>query len=335
MSTPKKPLKTTPIEGEVVDATPQATPPPVPPRAFPKKWRFGGVFWGLLLMLIGGLILLDNLHVISVNFSNLWQLWPVLIIMAGVSMLSLRGWLGGLVTLVLGASLLALVAAAAIENPWYTVTPQVRVQTQQIGGDNESVELQKLDVGVKAGAADIILSSSTARKGVLATLESSHTTLGQSSRTDGTAQYVTFRTEPTNRFWLGNIKNKLSLDYTQSVPLMLHFDIGAASLKGDLSAIKLRSLSVDAGASSIDLKLGAELPDQDITLESGASSVKLNIPKDAGVRVYTDDGLSSIEFAGVDKRSDDLYESPNFASATAKVTIRADLGASSFTIKRY
>lgn len=334
MSAPKKSPQTDPIEGEVVGAAPQTTPPE-PTRAQPKKWRLGGVFWGLLFMLMGGLLLLDNFSVVSVNFANLWQLWPVLIIVAGASMLSLRGWVGGLLAFVLGAGLLVLVAATVIENPWYNVTPQVRVQTQQVAQGGESANLQKLDVAVKAGAAEIDLSSSAGRRGVLARLESSHMTLGQSSRTDGTTQYVTFTTDSTNQLWLGNVKNKLSLDYTRSVPLALHFDIGAASLKGDISATKLRNLEIKAGASSIDLKLGTVLPEQDITFKTGASSVKLNLPKDAGVRVYTDDGLSSAEFAGVDKQSDGLYQSPDFDASTAKITVRADLGASSFTIKRY
>ncbi len=334
MSAPKKPPQTDPIEGEVVDAAPQ-TSSSEPPRTQPKRWRLGGVFWGLLFMLIGGLLLLDNFNVVSVNFANLWQLWPVIIIFAGASMLSLRGWVSGLLAFALGAGLLALVAATAIENPWYSVTPQVRVQTQQVAEGSETANVKKLDVGVKAGAAEINLSSSANRRGVLARLESSHMTLEQSSRTDGTTQYVTFSTESANQLWLGNVKNKLSLDYTRSVSLALHFDIGAASLKGDVSAAKLRNLDVEAGASSIDLKLGTVLPEQDITLKTGASSVTLSLPKDAGVRVFTDDGLSSTEFAGVDKLTDGLYQSPSFDTATAKVTIRANLGASSFTIKRY
>lgn len=334
MSASKKSPQTDPIEGEVVDAAPQTTAPE-PTRAQPKKWRLGSVFWGLLFMLVGGLLLLDNFNIVSVNFANLWQLWPVLIIVAGASMLSLRSWVGGILAFVLGAGLLVLVAATVIENPWYNVTPQVREQTQHVGQGSDSVDIKKLDVGVKAGAAEISVSSSAPRRGVLAKLESSHMKLEQSSRTDGTTQYVTFTTESTSQLWLGNIKNKLSLDYSRSVPLVLHFNIGAASLKGDISATKLRSLDVEAGASSIDLKLGAILPEQDVRLKTGASSVKLAVPKEAGVRVYADDGLSSTEFVGVDKLTDGLYQSSGFDAATAKIIIRADLGASSFTIKRF
>ena len=286
-------------------------------------------------MLVGGLLLLDNFNVVSVNFANLWQLWPVLIIALGASMLSLRGWVGGVVVFVLGAGMLALIAATVVENPWYSLTSQTRVQTEQVATGSESANLKRLDVGVEAGAAEINLSSSATRQGVMAKLESSHMTLGQSSHSDGITQYVTFTTEPTNRLWLGNIKNKLSLDYTQSVPIALHFDIGAASLKGNIASTKLRSLDVEAGASSIDLKLGMVLPEQDIMLKTGASSVKLTIPKEAGVRVYTDKGLSSTEFAGIDKLHDGLYASPGFDKAAAKINIRAELGASSFTIKRY
>ena len=60
-----------------------------------RKFDFGNLFWGLLLLFIGTMFLLDNMNVVELQLSYLWRLWPLLIVATGVSLLSIKGWLGG------------------------------------------------------------------------------------------------------------------------------------------------------------------------------------------------------------------------------------------------
>ncbi|MGB2787213.1 MAG: hypothetical protein WBB94_02415, partial [Candidatus Saccharimonadaceae bacterium] len=198
-----------------------------------------------------------------------------------------------------------------------------------------SSTVKSLDVSVKAGAAELILSSDANQKDVKAVFESTHMTLRSTNDIRGETRYVVLESQSDRQLWLGSIRNKLSLDLNQKLPLTLRVDAGASSINGDLSETKLSNLTIKAGASSIDLKFGTLQNKQEISIDSGASSVKLRVPSDAGVRVYSEGGLNSINFDSIDKKSDGLYESAGFDAATTQLTIRAKLGASSFEIDRF
>ncbi|MGB2787436.1 MAG: DUF5668 domain-containing protein, partial [Candidatus Saccharimonadaceae bacterium] len=148
-TTAKQPIE--PIETKAPEpAEPQQTRK-VEPEA--KRWNVGNLFWGLMLIFIGTLVLIDNLNIVNVNFGDLWQLWPIFIIGAGVSMLSLRGWLAGVIMFLLTVAMLALAAFTAIENPYFNPTPELKSQTVTIAAEATSSPVKSLDVSVKAGAA--------------------------------------------------------------------------------------------------------------------------------------------------------------------------------------
>jgi hypothetical protein len=196
-----------------------------------------------------------------------------------------------------------------------------------------------MDLTVRTGAVDMTLKSDSVQPGYSADLQSRGLTINQKSLEfrDG-VRYDVLETEGSNRRWwmgMGMMDNRLSLDLTQKIPVSLHIDSGASSISGDLSGVQLKALTLKAGASSIDLKFGALQSKQEITLEAGASSVKFLLPRVVGVRVETDNGLSSTEFDGIDKVSDGVYESPAYGTAERQVTIRAKIGVSSFEIARY
>lgn len=299
----------------------------------PKRWNFGGMFWGLLLVLVGVLLLLDNLNVITTQFDNIWQLWPVLIIGAGLSFLSLRGWLGALIFFLAAVALLGLVAFTVVENPWYANVHQSSGQTTSQADD--AAQAKKLDVTIDAGAASIALSSGRDRQGVRAEQRSTRQTLTKEARTEGDTRYVKFLTKGSHSWWFGGGRNEIALDLTRSLPVALTIDTGATSVTGDLSQVRLASLNIDTGASSVDLRLGALEKRQDITLDAGASSIVLHIPKGAGVRLESKGGLTKTDFEGLEKVSDSVYETPGFSDADRQIFIRSDMGASKFEIVRY
>ncbi len=49
--------------------------------------RVSTLFWGILLVLIGGLFLLNNLGVLDVNWDTIWRLWPMILVFWGLSIL--------------------------------------------------------------------------------------------------------------------------------------------------------------------------------------------------------------------------------------------------------
>lgn len=306
----------------------------VPEPKAARQWNVGGIFWGLLLVLVGVILLLDNLGVIKADFSNVWQLWPVVIIGAGLSLLSLRGWVGAVVSFVVAVLLLGLVAFAVVDNPLRSNTrSSSEVQTTALSDSADGAK--SLDVEVNVGAASIEFGSSDSRQGVEAVQRSNRPSLEHSAKTEGDTREIEFRTKQWGFSWFGSLRNDIAIDLTRSLPVALTIDSGAVSVSGDLSQVRLSSLNIDTGASSVDLRLGQKEPRQTVVIDAGASDVTLHIPKSSAIRVEMNGGLTSTEIEGADKLSDSLYQTADFDRAESQITLRVDMGASSFQIKRY
>ena len=89
------------------------------------------------------------------------------------------------------------------------------------------------------------------------------------------------------------------------------------------------------GASSMTLTLGDKEALQKVLLDSGASSMTVRVPRDSGVKLIYDGGLSSKNIADLDEVSEGVYQSPDYDDAKNAIEIKADVGLSSFTLERY
>lgn len=325
--------KAAPVEAEVMGDTGSILEPKT------RSVLVGTIFWGFAFILFGVLLLLSNLKVVDVNFMNLWQLWPVMIIGVGISMLSLRGWLAGLVATLMVVALGFLVYLVAVENPYYSVSDDSSNSSERITvheGKLDPAAREGLDIQLVTGAIGLTLASNADQKSFVAELQSNNLTLSEErSEVQDGVQHVKLVTGSDRRWWLAPINNRLRIELSEQTPLALRVETGASSLDGDLSQVFLKQLAVKAGASSIDLKLGTKIAEQEVTIDAGASRVQLSVPRSAGVRVEADSGLSGTDFETVEKVSDDVYESTDFSSAEKRIVVRVKLGVSSFRLVRY
>jgi len=303
------------------------------PRA-PRRWNAGNIFWGLFLVLIGSLFLLQNLGIVDINFSNLWALWPIFIIMAGVSMVAVRGWVGVLVSGLVALLALTLVALVALDIVGPSDTDSTRVDMVSVARETGTIE--KLNLTVEAGAGTINFSSAAATKTVDANLKSTVTSLNHSSDRTGTTQNVLVSMDDnSHHWWNGRMKNDLDLVLGQSLLTDLRIDAGAAKITADLSLVNLRKLDIDSGASSLDVKLGSVSKTTDVTYDIGASSITLRLPRSSGVSLTLDSGLSATDLPDLKEVSDNYYESDNIASATHKITIHGKMGMANLNVVYY
>jgi len=330
----KKPEE--PVEAEVVE--PKVAEPVQTSSERPKRRRHtGSIFWGCAFIFVGALLLLDNLNIISVHLNNLWQLWPIFIIGAGFSMLSIRGWLGGLLAFLLAAVIGTLVFFVAVDNPYYSVNNVAQGQQEStFDGNNGMGDQKELDLTLKTGAVELNIASNPTQQAFMAKLVSRRMVIDQSSTVsrDG-IRYVTLETASNDDWWMGMMNSRLTVELTEKMPVSLHIETGASTITADLSTLQLKALTVKAGASTMDFRLGTVLTKQDVTIEAGVSKATIIVPKSAGVRIQTDDGLSHTNFADVSKVSDGVYESAGFATAEKQITIHAKIGVSSFELQRY
>ncbi|MEZ0541960.1 LiaI-LiaF-like domain-containing protein [Fibrella arboris] len=116
----------------------------------------------------------------------------------------------------------------------------------------------------------------------------------------------------------------------------MQMDFGAGAADFDLTRYAVKTLKVEAGAASLDLRLGDKAAQSDVKISSGMASVKIRVPKSVGVKITTDGGLNSTEIDDdFDKVGGSTYLSPNYNASTKKITIRYDGGLSSLNVSRY
>lgn len=295
--------------------------------------QLGKVFWGLLLILIGSLFLLDNFNVIDVAFGNVWRLWPLLLVAAGASMLSLRGWLGVSIATALGACMLFFVLAVALG--WLHPDSRSTATTKSVDIRQSSEQIRQASIMVSGGAGQIDIGSTNTVSLIKARLQSNFTQLSQQSTVRGDTQYVSITLDSGDSWWRGNYKNDLFVTLNESLPMSLKVDAGASSIQGDLSRVTLKRLELDSGASDIDLKIGAKSDTTGVQIDVGMSSVTLSVPKTSGVSLRIDSGMSSKDTSGLREVSKGYFESDNYSTATHKVDIRGNIGMSNLDLNYY
>lgn len=298
----------------------------------PKKtsWNAGRIFWGLLLVVVGALILANNFGWADVHWDNLWRLWPLMIVAAGLSVLSLRNWVWRLITVVFVILALGtVVLVSLVDYGDLSASKTYNTTSQKI-----SNEVNLADVTVKAGASRINVNTADQDAVVDTKLNSNFVGLNQQVGLNGNTQVVTLSMESNRHWWRGNGNSVLDINLTRKLPLKLTLEIGASDTNVDLSKAKVQSVNVKAGASSFVLRLGDQLDNTTVDISSGVSSVVLQVPSGSGVRAEIDGGLASKDMADL-VESGGVYESPNYVAAAKKVTVTGSIGLASFTIERY
>lgn len=322
MADAKKPTKKTEAKDE----------PKNEPERY-KGWDLSRVFWGLLLVLVGVLVLLDNFGVVEVYYQNVWQLWPLFIVGWGISLLNIQGswWRPVSAALLIGS--IGLIGWAALGAAPFDTENQTSSETQQV--ETVSDDIERLDVSVRAGAGNLVIDSRSSDVPVDAKLRGDSTELTIDSRADGTTQKVDVSTTGVRTWWIGDFQNDLDVQLSRNWPMQLEIKTGASDLEADLSELQLERLSLDAGANDSVVTLGDEVEMLDVALRAGASSLTLRVPEDSGVRVVLNKGLASQDLPGLNDKGDGRYETDNYETAENKISITGSLGAASFTLERY
>lgn len=293
-----------------------------------RGFNFGRFFLGLILVLIGFLYFARAAGWVPADFSLDWSaIWPLLIIVLGLSMLTRGGWLsgmvGGIVTLLVIAAIILLIIGGQSGGQ--------EVRSQDISIERDSAAA-RAEVTVKTGAGTIDIAGGTDQLAE-GTLESNILSVERDVRTRDGVQVAKISTTGSWRGW-GRLTNDLRLKLNENLPLKLSLDVGAARSAVDLSAINSEAVDINMGASSLDLALGNKPDSASVNVKAGASSVHISVPESSGVRLHIVSGISSRELTGFIKTGDRDYETEGYDSASKKINIDANLGAASFSIVR-
>jgi hypothetical protein len=297
--------------------------------------RQGGLAGPIILIGAGLLFLLNNLGVISWSvWGGLIKLWPLLLIAIGLDLLfGRRSRLGSL--LVAALVLAALAGAIWYSGGWGAPAGALlgsQAISQPLGGASSA----NLDIGMGVG---------TLRLGAQATpdgLLSGSITAGprdQVEREFGVTNGVaTFRLHSVSQ-GLGALpigpasRGELVWDLrlNPSVPLDLKLSTGAGTATLDLSQLTLRSLemSTGVGAATVTLPRAGVLR---ANISGGVGETTIAIPAGVAARIKASAGLGQVRVLGTFERQGELYVSPGYAEADARVELTISGGVGSITV---
>ncbi len=324
---------------------------------------------GTILVVIGTLYLLDNFGFIDFNFWSLLALWPIFLIMCGVNLVFAHNkseWatITKLAVLALGLSILIYGGLTRRDIAWMNWTYHnnrnyndnfdddwdssdttggrrdsiIKIDGNSVFHESFKPGTQVAQLNITGGAATYVLKGTTSDLFEAATKEYGNR---YRLRTHSDSTSTTLDFDMRNRkhgfvFNFGNKRgNRADIKLNTAPEWNIDLEAGAAKADFDLSAFKVHNLTVQGGAASFDVRMGQPLAETKLEFQTGAASVKVSIPQNAACRITTDTGLSSKNFNGFNKTSDDTYETPGFATATNKMYISMEGGVSDFKVTRY
>ena len=267
--------------------------------------RKSSLFWGVVLVFVGALLLLNSLGIFNVD---VWSLiWPVFLIVLGLW--SLWGVFAG---------------------PCTAGTEEVTIQIE----DAKRARLRirhgagRLRVDAGAGAGELVTGMFGGG-------------LDYRPRREGDALTVDMRV-PAGGFphiiapwnWMGGRGLDWSFGLNREIPLSLDLETGASDMRLDLTDLRVTDLRLQTGASETKLLLPANAGHTRVNINAGAASVKVRVPSGVAARIRAKGGLAEIK---VDRnrfpRAGGVYQSPDYDTAANKVDIVIEMGVGSVNVR--
>ncbi len=305
------------------------------------------IFWGLLFICLGILILLNNFGRLPNELTTLWKFWPAVFILLGIALLVGSNFIKGILS-----AFAAIILSVAIFSIFFNVTSTIddhfvfdfddedngRIiidgnQKTKIFEKYNS-DIQKVNFHFDAAAGSFALKDTT--KDYLYFIEASGHNLKSSFDISGKQADVDISSKmKIFSFHDRKLANKAIIRLNKNPMWYLNFDIGAASAKLDLTPFKVNTLNIDMGAASLEIKLGNISELTNVNIEAGASSINILIPESSGCQVETNTELSAKHFEGFENIDSGLYRTNNFETSEKKLLLKIDSGVSSISIKKY
>jgi hypothetical protein len=258
----------------------------------------GRLFWGVIIITAGVLLLLDRLGLLPVGFGAIF--WPLVLIALGVSFL------------------------------FGPVFGRRSMRTQQLSVPLENSTSAEIKLNHGAGRLQL---RATDMPGVI--LEGSFRgETNQSVNRSGTTAHVKLSSEVVIVPFMGHYDRSWDIGVARSLPIKLHLQGGASDNHLDLTDLQVTDLDIETGASSTQVRLPAAAGFTRVEVESGAASVNLSVPAGVAARIHTSGGLSSIS---VDTqrfpRTNDYYQSPDYEMAANRIEMHLEMGVGSIEVR--
>ncbi|RWY55594.1 LiaI-LiaF-like domain-containing protein [Mucilaginibacter gilvus] len=319
---------------------------------------------GVILVLLGALFLLHNYNVINFHWGNVFTLWPVFLIMGGVNLVLANNrevWATAVKVAVVVGCFCLLVFVPNHKNYFWnhhngnwnfsdhdydnddddndTTSSRgvIKVHGESNFTEAYAPAITSARINISGGASEYTIKDTTGQLFDAVTKEFYNKYDYTHSLENGVfVANLKMRDQKGKDFhWDSDKMNSAVIKLNTAPEWDINVKTGASALDFDLSKFKIKSLTINGGAASFEVKMGQPLATTNIDVSTGVSGVTILVPKDAACSVNTSSGLSSNNFEGFDDKGNNRYETPGFYAAKNKMVIHLKGGLSGFEVKRY
>ncbi|MCJ7701690.1 MAG: LiaF-related protein [Anaerolineales bacterium] len=266
--------------------------------------KSSNIFWGGVLIVLGGLFLVDSLGILDINLGHIF--WPLMLILLG-------GWV--------------LMGYFFRDHP--------------VEGEVASIPLEEARKGalrIHHGAGRLVVGPGAEPMDLAAGIFGGG--LRVRKHWEGDEVDVTLRVRdsgfPMIVFpWFWGAHNNLNWDIQLSdeIPLDLKLNTGASDTRLDLTDLQIENLRVETGASLTEIHLPDQVAYTKVVVKAGAASIKIFVPEGVAARIRTSGGLMG---ASIDRdrfpKTGGLHQSPDYDTAAHRAEIWVNIGAGSLTV---
>ncbi len=262
-------------------------------------FRNSDLFWGGVLILLGGLFFLQAAGIIA----------------------SVTGWFWALFLIFLGAWLILgrrFPAQKRLEEETFSIELQ--------GAGEGSIRFEhgagRLEIGSGAAAGHLL--DGTAGSGISYTWRRSGDRL--EARVDVGPSFLPFL-GPPDGVWRFRL--------TDEVPIAVTVETGASQLVLDLEDLNISYLRLEIGASTARVTLPARATNTLVDVDAGAANLDVRVPSGVAARIRVEEGIAALDIdtSRFPRRDRGLYQSDDFDSAAYRVEMAIDAGAARVTIR--
>ncbi|MBU2649934.1 MAG: hypothetical protein KKA81_03290 [Bacteroidetes bacterium] len=300
--------------------------------------KYKNVFWGVILVILGILFILKNMEVIYFRWRDIWSLWPLLLILWGISILPLKSGFKLILSLLAVAVTVWVVAAHSpgwtgyIHHDWEKPDKHMKAWSDQVINEPWDPGVTEVDLKLVAAAGTFILDDTTSG---LFQLKHEGNIGPYEMKVSGMESHRKIQLEPeSSSINTSRVRNTTELQLNTTPIWNLELDAGAARVELDLRPYRIGKLDIDGGASSVEVSFGDKSEETRVNIDAGVSSLKLIIAESLGCEIRSESFLTSRNFSGLEKVDKGIYQSENFNTSAKKIFINIETAISSITVVR-
>ena len=287
----------------------------------------------LILIFVGGVFLLQNAGILPASvWGDLWRLWPLVLVLAGLEMLIGRRlpWL-----FAIGGLVIVIVALGGAASSYVVLgTARANVSTETIATELQSARQAAVTVHFGAGLLNIgsALEPPPGQLATMAFTGPSNLIPQPDYKVTGETGRLTYEINRQGNVLAlipgSNDEMQLEIDLSRQVPISsLDIQAGAADAQLDLSKLHVNNLDMDVGAA----RMRVGMPETGSTtahISGGAFQMTIDVPQGVAARIRHSGGLSGLHIntSRFPALGDEVNQSPDWDTATNKVDITVETG---------